>query len=715
MNNNIVPGQFVSFSSPSLKRPAENGEIDERDLKTQKIDNVRENSLLASSSYQTSSSSISTSFSSMSFSLLTFNCMNGVIELPEIYREKLANISLFFKNLFFSEFREKYSSTINLEIERVHLQRMLDIAFSNATLPQEMPVEDLIEFGQKALFLNMIEAFQLVQSRLMELIGSLEFTQEHFDFAIDIQNVMHLLDDDEKVQEALDSYFQKTISDLGPHGALEFLKENGSNLFALDLTKFRSLDDAHLNQFIQCCPKLTKLSIKSKFISDKSLASICSAYPNLQKLELWSCKGLTNEGLKHIGLMTKLKSFGFSLDIQNRTFETLSNERIFLEKHGSKLTSLDIKLSYTNNDSHTIVSDKWLQTIFQNCPNLTSLSIEGPNAIYQGIIGHIMADKSITNICLAYPNLQKLEIERCTTIDDNLFHIASLQKLVSLKLSIANVSNTGVKHLASLKNLETLDLSWNYSLRTRGFAHLSSLVKLRNLILRSCEVEDGDLDLLAPLSNLEMLDLSSTKITDEGLLKLSPLENLKSLKLSKCKITDEGLIHLKPFAERLSTLCLHMCPITDQSLDHIVTLTNLRELWIGYTQITEKAISRLASLNKLRVLSLYGFRNLTGASFSGLASLNNLHTLFLNHSSMQRFADLPSCPNLQTIWLQYCPIKNPEEEDIAKLKDLKNLHEIFLTPTDLDNNQFKALGSFMCFASCTSSLHLFIVKNAALR
>ena len=97
---------------------------------------------------------------------------------------------------------------------------MLDIAFSNATLPQEMPVEDLIEFGQKALFLNMIEAFQLVQSRLMELIGSLEFTQEHFDFAIDIQNVMHLLDDDEKVQEALDSYFQKTISDLGPHGAL---------------------------------------------------------------------------------------------------------------------------------------------------------------------------------------------------------------------------------------------------------------------------------------------------------------------------------------------------------------------------------------------------------------------------------------------------------------------------------------------------------------
>ena len=93
-------------------------------------------------------------------------------------------------------------------------------------------------------------------------------------------------------------------------------------------------------------------------------------------------------------------------------------------------------------------------------------------------------------------------------------------QVMELNLARAKITETGLGHLAVLKNLETLHLE------------------------RS-DVGDAGLSQLATLTELRYLNLYGTAVTDAGLKYLAGLKKLRKLYLWKTKVTDAGAAELK--------------------------------------------------------------------------------------------------------------------------------------------------------------------------
>jgi hypothetical protein len=93
---------------------------------------------------------------------------------------------------------------------------------------------------------------------------------------------------------------------------------------------------------------------------------------------------------------------------------------------------------------------------------------------------------------------------------------------------VRKVSDAGLKELAALKNLTTLDL-WRTSVSDAGLKELAALESLNTLHLGGTKVTDAGMTALTALKNLNSLDLSKTEVTDAGLRELQRA-------LPKCQI-----------------------------------------------------------------------------------------------------------------------------------------------------------------------------------
>jgi cytochrome c5 len=91
--------------------------------------------------------------------------------------------------------------------------------------------------------------------------------------------------------------------------------------------------------------------------------------------------------------------------------------------------------------------------------------------------------------------------------------------ITELNLARSNVSDAGVKTIASLNKLEVLDLS-------------------------STKIGDASMGQLCKLSNLQRLNLHHTNVTDAQLGKLKALKNLKKLYLWNSKVTKPAAVTL---------------------------------------------------------------------------------------------------------------------------------------------------------------------------
>lgn len=131
----------------------------------------------------------------------------------------------------------------------------------------------------------------------------------------------------------------------------------------------------------------------------------------------------------------------------------------------------------------------------------------------------------------------------------------------SVDLSMTEVDDSALAHLAALPELLDLDLS-RTPLTDAGLLHLGSLARLMSLNLSDTLVDDFGIAKLASLQNLQTLDLSSTRVGDAGLTHIASLSRLRRLRLSDCQITDAGIADLldklptleviKPDGERVS-------------------------------------------------------------------------------------------------------------------------------------------------------------------
>jgi internalin A len=125
-------------------------------------------------------------------------------------------------------------------------------------------------------------------------------------------------------------------------------------------------------------------------------------------------------------------------------------------------------------------------------------------------------------------------------------------------------------------------------------------------------VSGADLRALAALKGLTHLDLSLNKgLGDAHLKELPALTNLTELNLEATSITDVGLKELAPLA-KLASLDLTYTNVTPAALKTLAAFPNLTKLRLNYNSLTDADVLHLAALKGLTHLALEPVMNLCG-------------------------------------------------------------------------------------------------------
>lgn len=284
-----------------------------------------------------------------------------------------------------------------------------------------------------------------------------------------------------------------------------------------------------------------------------------------------------------------------------------------------------------------------LQWIFDNGGSVTVLTADGVaprpvgrlSELPEGSIYSVMLDDSVAT-------------------DRELAELAQLTEIQELNLSGTRLSDRGLAELSALANLSLLDVSGT-SVTDAGVAALGPLEKLRELRLARTEISDAAMIYLAALPRIEKLDLSDTAVTDVGLKKLADVAPLRHLMLNGAEITEPGYRQLAaalpraeiiwngPDTERMiarelldagavigivepgdgsptmvdrkadlpqrrfqiaSVDLRGKATFADRDLEPLVQLSELSELKLEGTSVTDAGVARLGDVHSLERLEL---------------------------------------------------------------------------------------------------------------
>ena len=131
---------------------------------------------------------------------------------------------------------------------------------------------------------------------------------------------------------------------------------------------------------------------------------------------------------------------------------------------------------------------------------------------------------------------------------------------------------------------------------------LADLPRLRVVSIYGPQITDEGLKHLASAHELEDLDLIMTKETDATLRMAATFPSLRRAFFSSRSVTDEGVRSLGRL-KKLKRLHLMGREITDRALAHIESIPALEMLTLQDTQVTDEGVAKLkAALPKCEVL-----------------------------------------------------------------------------------------------------------------
>ena len=134
---------------------------------------------------------------------------------------------------------------------------------------------------------------------------------------------------------------------------------------------------------------------------------------------------------------------------------------------------------------------------------------------------------------------------------------------------------------------------------------------------------DEKLKELASLTDVETLELGNSEaVTDDGLIHLKPLKKLSTLYLYRTGVKGPGLVHISQLPS-LKAISLNHCDLDDSALKHLGKMPHLTSAMLAHTNVTDAGIPDLLGAASLETLTL---RN-TGISDIGLKQLEHLTRL----------------------------------------------------------------------------------------
>lgn len=316
-------------------------------------------------------------------------------------------------------------------------------------------------------------------------------------------------------------------------------------------------------------PQLTYLSMRSMTIESADLPRL-AALPALSTLELSETKNLTDADFGRIPHLPNLKY----LDLSKNKVQSLGLERF------PKLASLTLNDTDVNDDSlrnifmlsdlsavdlsNTKVTDSTAFAL-QCCSGLNTITLSNNDAITTDGAAPL----------LDLPQLRSLVLNK-TKVTDEFLHDANRSTVSRLALAGTSIGDAGIKHL-------------------RGS------IRMWDLNLSATQITNACLDDLATLTNLQMLDLSSTKIDGEGLKKLAPLK-LHDLNLENTSIGDSAVDTLVALAPA-GTLRLTDTKVSMDGLCKLSVSGKISYIYVSYNDFTADQVKELEALNpKCRIV-----------------------------------------------------------------------------------------------------------------
>jgi hypothetical protein len=274
----------------------------------------------------------------------------------------------------------------------------------------------------------------------------------------------------------------------------------------------------------------------------------------------------------------------------------------------------------------------------------------------------LSCQKSITNTVFVdlfntcMPSLRELSLFN-TNIDDNgLLSVSSISSLTHLDIGLcANVSDRGIKYVAGLGSLVTLNLD-SIRLSDEAFAGFHKLLNLQQLhISQVNDITDRTIYGLPGLHTLDVMgcyDISSRALQNMG----------SSLKVLDVSSTNFDLVKLK-----------------DISL-----LVNLTSLTIGSGDLMPNIISdddmaHLSALIHLEKFHVYRCTCVTNTGFESLKYMTKLHDLLINDVDgvdERVFIHMKRLP-LVRLSMAYCQ----NVYNISHISKIKSLQYLDLTNT----------------------------------
>ncbi|XP_028288759.1 uncharacterized protein LOC114453194 [Parambassis ranga] len=273
---------------------------------------------------------------------------------------------------------------------------------------------------------------------------------------------------------------------------------------------------------------------------------------------------------------------------------SLVNSPLITDSGLSILSSL-VKLQYLNLASCSKLTDSCLQHI-TDLKSLCFLSLDQTKVTDAGMMPYLQSAPS----CLSQLSLNQTAVTEAT--------LAVLPSCVPhlRLLSIKHTKVMDVAALAEMSSLQTLNLDGT-GVTEVSLENLATHPVLSCLSLGGIPVRDGN-HTLQIISGLKLTHLTLPGrhcVTDIGLLFLCRLSLLSELDLTDyTQITDQGVGHLATMT-RVKKLSLSNTQVTDAGLPSLRGLHELQELCLDRTAVTSRGVAGLITgLPHLQVLGL---------------------------------------------------------------------------------------------------------------
>jgi hypothetical protein len=170
------------------------------------------------------------------------------------------------------------------------------------------------------------------------------------------------------------------------------------------------------------------------------------------------------------------------------------------------------------------------------------------------------------------------------------------------------------------------------------------------------------------------VNANRTDITDRDLSLVSEFTQLTDLSLEETTVSDTGIAALQHL-KKLEWLNLYRTQIGDDSLKVIRRLESLRHLPIGETNVTDSGLAYLSDMKQLVYLGLRG-NNVTDDGIKHLRQLVQLTGLHLGKTKATDggLAHLVGMTSLQNLWLDQTSVSDKAIPTLATFKSLRELH-----------------------------------------